>query len=78
LAEGGRKARIWILVGDDQSHEEIMANALQRGATELWRDHYWKEFNGFNHAFRDPWGNEIILWVKGGPDPKIPDSYTRE
>jgi predicted enzyme related to lactoylglutathione lyase len=78
LANDGRKARVWILVGDGQSHEEIMKKALDRGATELWRDHYWKEFNGFNHAFRDPWGNEIILWVKGGPDPKIPDSYTRE
>ncbi len=42
------------------------------------RDHYWKEFNGFNHAFRDPWGNEIILWVKGGADPQIPPNYTRE
>jgi catechol 2,3-dioxygenase-like lactoylglutathione lyase family enzyme len=78
LAAGGRKARVWILVGDDQSHEDIMARALERGATALWCDHYWKEFNGFNHAFRDPWGNEIILWVKGGADPQIPADYTRE
>jgi catechol 2,3-dioxygenase-like lactoylglutathione lyase family enzyme len=78
LAQAGRKARIWILVGDGQSHEDIMARALERGASELWRDHYWKEFNGFNHAFSDPWGNEIILWVKGGTDPTIPDNYTRE
>ena len=78
LSADGRKARVWILVGDGQSHEEIMQKALDRGATELWRDHYWKEFNGFNHAFRDPWGNEIILWVKAGPEPKIPDHYTRE
>ena len=44
----------------------------------FWRDHYWKEFNGYNHAFRDPWGNEIILWGKAGPEPKIPDNFTRE
>jgi len=78
LAGDGRKARVWILVGDDQSDEDILQRALDRGATELWRNHYWKEFNGFNHAFRDPWGNEIILWVKGGPDPQIPANYTRE
>lgn len=78
LASGGRKARIWIMVGDDQSPEELLARAVARGATELWRNHYWKEFNGFNHAFSDPWGNEIILWVKGGDEPLIPDHYTRE
>ena len=78
LAGDGRKARIWILVGDGQSHEEIMQRALDRGAKLLWKDHYWKEFNGFNHAFADPWGNEIILWVKGGADPQVPASYTRE
>jgi len=78
LAGDGRKARIWILVGDGQDHEDILKRATDRGATILWKDHYWKEFNGFNHAFRDPWGNEIILWVKGGSDPQIPANYTRE
>ena len=78
LADGGRKARIWILVGDGQSYETILDTAVKRGATLLWKDHYWKEFNGYNHAFRDPWGNEIILWGKAGPEPKIPDNYTRE
>ena len=77
LAGDGRKARIWILVGDGQSHEEIMQRALDRGARLLWKDHYWKEFNGFNHAFADPWGNEIILWVKGGIDLDIPASDAR-
>ena len=52
--------------------------AVDRGATELWRDHYWKEFNGYNHAFRDPWGNEIVLWGKAGPNPQVPENYTRE
>ena len=78
LAADGRKPRVWILVGDDQSHEDIMARALERGATELWRDHYWKEFNGFNHAFRDPWGNEIVLWKYGSKGQVIPEGYTSE
>ena len=78
LTGEGRKARICILVGDGQSYEDIMARALERGATELWRNHYWKEFNGYNHAFRDPWGNEIVLWGKAGPDPQIPANFTRE
>ncbi len=78
LADGGRKARIWILVSADDTVERILSTAEKLGATVLWKDHYWKEFNGFNHAFRDPWGNEIVLWGKAGPDPKIPDNYTRE
>jgi predicted enzyme related to lactoylglutathione lyase len=78
LADGGRKARVWILVGDGQSHEAILETAVKLGATILWKDHYWKEFNGYNHAFRDPWGNEIVLWVKAGPEPKVPDHYSRE
>ena len=78
VAAEGRKARIWILVGDGQSYEDILARAVERGATELWRDHYWKEFNGYNHAFQDPWGNEIVLWGKAGPDPQVPANYTRE
>ncbi len=78
LATAGRKARIWILVGDGQFYEDILQRAVDRGATLLWRDHYWKEFNGYNHAFRDPWGNEIVLWGKAGPDPAVPADYTRE
>ncbi|MDI7773892.1 VOC family protein [Asticcacaulis sp. EMRT-3] len=77
LVSSGRKARIWILVSDDDSHERILKAAEERGATILWRDHYWKEFNGFNHAFEDPWGNEILLWVKTGDQP-VPPEYTRE
>jgi predicted enzyme related to lactoylglutathione lyase len=78
LASDGRRARIWILVGDGQSAEDIVARAVSHGATVLWRKHYWQEFNGFNDAFRDPWGNEIILWSKAGAAPVIPDDYTRE
>lgn len=78
LASGGRKARIWVLVSDDDTHERILDTAEKLGATILWRNHYWKEFNGFNHCFADPWGNEILLWVKAGENPEIPENYTRE
>ncbi len=78
LAEDGRAVRIWILVSDDDSSDAIMERAVARGATELWRDHYWAEFNGFNAAFKDPWGNTLILWTKGGDDPQIPDGWTDE
>lgn len=78
LATEGRKARIWVLVSDDDSHERILATAEKLGGKVLWRDHYWAEFNGYNHAFADPWGNEIILWGKAGENPEIPASYTKE
>ncbi|MDQ1153652.1 VOC family protein [Brevundimonas sp. SORGH_AS_0993] len=78
LSPSGRKARIWILISDDDTPERILEAAVKRGAVELWRNHYWAEFNGYNHAFRDPWGNEIILWGKAGPDPRIPADFTRE
>jgi predicted enzyme related to lactoylglutathione lyase len=78
VAEDGRKPRIWILISDDDSADRILAAAVERGAALLWRDHYWKEFNGYNHAFRDPWGNEIVLWGKAGENPQIPATFTRE
>ncbi len=78
LAREGRKTRLWVLVSDDDTPERILSAAESRGAEILWRNHYWKEFNGYNHAFRDPWGNEIVLWVKAGENPEIPDDYSRE
>jgi Glyoxalase-like domain len=75
---GGRAARTWILVGDDDNEDRIMDTAVKLGATELWRHHYWAEFNGFNGAFLDPWGNTFVLWTKGGDDPEIPPGYTSE
>ena len=76
LSMDGRKPRIWILISDDDSAERILSAAEERGATVLWRDHYWATFNGYNHAFRDPWGNEILLWGKAGPTPVVPAHYT--
>lgn len=78
IAREGRKPRIWVLVGDDDTPGRILDTAEKLGATILWRNHYWKEFNGLNHAFADPWGNEILLWVKGGDAPQIPADYSRE
>lgn len=72
-AASGPAPRIYILVSDDDSEEAILARAEQRGATVLWRDKYWGEFNGFHGAFRDPWGSEVILWTKGGDDPQVRD-----
>ena len=78
MAQQGRRPRLWVLVSADDSAERILDTAAKLGGEVLWRDHYWAEFNGFNHAFRDPWGNEIVLWVKAGPEPKLPDGFTRE
>ena len=78
LAGEGRRARVWILISDDDSADRILGAAIERGAEILWRDHYWQEFNGYNHAFRDPWGNEVVLWGKAGENPSIPPNFTRE
>lgn len=63
LNPGGRATRAWILVSDDDSFERILDAATSRGATELWRNHFWKEFGGANASFIDPWGNQIMLWA---------------
>jgi predicted enzyme related to lactoylglutathione lyase len=73
----GQGPRVYILVSDDDSQDRILDTAEKLGATILWRNHYWGEFNGFCGAFRDPWGTEIILWDKGGDEPQIPEHFTR-
>jgi len=78
LAQSGRGLRVWILVGDDDNEDAILDRAIKHGAKELWRHHYWAEFNGFNSAFLDPWGNTLVLWTKGGSDPVVPEGWTRE
>jgi predicted enzyme related to lactoylglutathione lyase len=75
----GPAPRIYVLVSDDDTEEEILRRAEERGATILWRNKYWGEFNGFHGAFRDPWGTEIIVWTKGGDAPKVaPDQKSWE
>jgi catechol 2,3-dioxygenase-like lactoylglutathione lyase family enzyme len=78
LSGGGRGLRVWILIGDDDTEDAILERAEANGAEILWRHHYWAEFNGFNGAFRDPWGTEVIAWGKGGDSPQIPEGYTHE
>lgn len=78
LARGGRAPRMWVLVSDDDNVDDIMDRALSLGATELWRNHFWAEFNGFNCAFADPWGTHVVMWVKGGDNPQIPEGWTSE
>ena len=78
LVQGGRTPRIWILVSEDDSQERILSTAERLGATVLWKDHFWAEFNGFNSAFLDPWGNTFVLWTKGGDNPQIPAGWTNE
>jgi predicted enzyme related to lactoylglutathione lyase len=78
LSRGDRKARIWVMISDDDTPERILAAAEERGAKILWKNHYWSEFNGYNWAFEDPWGNEIILWGKAGAAPDVPADYTLE
>jgi predicted enzyme related to lactoylglutathione lyase len=74
----GRRSRIFILVSPDDNADRIIETAVRLGAEVQWRNHYWSEFNGFNDSFRDPWGNEIILWTKGGDNPTIPEHFTQE
>jgi predicted enzyme related to lactoylglutathione lyase len=78
LARDGRAVRVWILVSDDDDMDAILDRAEAHGAEVLWRHHYWAEFNGFNGAFLDPWGNTIVLWGKAGEDPQIPEGWTGE
>jgi predicted enzyme related to lactoylglutathione lyase len=78
LSTDGRSARIWILVSDDDDADAISDRAVARGAEDLWRHHYWGEFNGFSNAIRDPWGNTLILWTKGGDNVQIPEGWTGE
>jgi catechol 2,3-dioxygenase-like lactoylglutathione lyase family enzyme len=78
LMSGGRGLRVWILVSDDDTEDAILGRAEAEGATVLWRHHYWAEFNGFNGAFCDPWGTDVVLWTKGGENPTIPEGTTSE
>ena len=78
LSTDGHTVRIWILVSPDDDMDAISDRAVANGATELWRHHYFGEFNGYNNAFRDPWGNTLVLWTYGGDDPQLPEGWTGE
>jgi len=78
LGNDGHTTRMWVMVSDDDSVDRIMDTAERLGAEILWRNHFWYEFNGFSDGFRDPWGNTVITWVKGGDDPQVPEGFTSE
>ena len=66
--------------GEDTSFETSRLHAVSAFplSGHMPAVHSWAEFNGFNSAFQDPWGNTLVLWSKGGDDPQIPDGFTRE
>lgn len=70
--------RVYVLVSRTDSVDRILDTAAAHGAVILWRDHHWPHFKGFAHAFRDPWGLEVILWEKVGETPEVPPHFTVE
>jgi predicted enzyme related to lactoylglutathione lyase len=59
-AQRGFQPRVYILV--DDAPQTYLDRAVALGATRLWDEAWWDEFNGYHAAFTDPWGNEILLW----------------
>lgn len=67
-ARAGLAARTYILVENEPA--SYVEKAVELGATELWGEAWWPEFNGWHASFRDPWGNQIVLWYSGKPAPE--------
>src|SRR6202011_2016327 len=65
--------RVYILVESREDQDAILGRAEQRGAEILWRDRYWREFEGWHGSFRDPWANQIVLWTKPAENDDVPD-----
>jgi predicted enzyme related to lactoylglutathione lyase len=55
--------RIYVMVDDPP---EYLRRAIEKGATKLWDEVHWEEFDGRHAGFRDPWGNEVVLWRDKG------------
>ena len=55
----GPVPRVYVMVSDPPAY---LARAVEMGATTLWDEVFWEEFGGRHAGFRDPWGNEIVLW----------------
>ena len=66
-ARSVNQPRIYVLVEEEPAH--YLDKAVSLGATELWRETYWKEFGGWHASFRDPWGNQIVVWNTKRPAP---------
>jgi predicted enzyme related to lactoylglutathione lyase len=69
----GAPVRVYIANPDRAEQKAVLDRAEEHGASVLWRDYYWKEFEGFHGAFRDPWGNQVILWTHGKLDDAAPE-----
>jgi len=54
---------VYVLVSDPPS---MLEKAVSLGAEVLWEEKDWEEFGARYAAFRDPWGNEIVLWRDKG------------
>jgi predicted enzyme related to lactoylglutathione lyase len=59
----GPVPRIYVMVDEPPV---FLAKAVALGATVLWEERHWPEFNGNYAAFRDPWGMEVCLWRDKG------------
>lgn len=64
----GAGIRVYVMTPTKSEQDLVLDRAQSRGATILWKDLYWDEFEGFHGAFRDPWGNQVVLWVHGDPE----------
>ena len=66
----GPMPRVYVMVDDPPTYLE---RAVAMGATRLWDETYWEEFDGRHAAFCDRWGIEIVLWRdKGTYQPGAP------
>jgi predicted enzyme related to lactoylglutathione lyase len=59
----GPVPRIYVMVDDPPA---MLEHAVRLGATTLWDEVYWAEFDGRHAGFRDPWGIEVVLWRNKG------------
>jgi predicted enzyme related to lactoylglutathione lyase len=54
---------VYVLVSDPPA---LLEQAVGMGAEVIWEEKDWEEFGAKYAAFRDPWGNEIVLWRDKG------------
>ncbi|MFD4832149.1 hypothetical protein GT204_02825 [Streptomyces sp. SID4919] len=59
----GPVPRIYVMVDEPPAY---LAKAVAGGASVLWEEKPWAEFEARYAAFRDPWGNEVVLWRDKG------------
>lgn len=59
----GPVPRVYVMVDEPPVY---LRRAVEMGATVLWEEKGWAEFEARYAAFRDPWGAEIVLWRDKG------------